>query len=156
MSTFNNDIDSNMDKDSILLKFGGAYIADENTFKMGIDRRITTKIAERFKDKIVLETCTGGGFTTIALAESATKVITLEINGNNQNQAIHNVNKAGLTENVEFILGNCLNEELLLRISKVDAAFLDPDWGDGMRGHVYKFIHSNTNPPADQLLQIQS
>jgi predicted methyltransferase len=46
---------------------------------MGIDLRFTTQIAARFRDRQVLETCTGGGFTTIALANAAAHVITESI-----------------------------------------------------------------------------
>ena len=56
-----------MKLEKIYIKFGDNYLADENTFMMGIDFRITSKIAERFKNRTVLETCTGAGFTTISV-----------------------------------------------------------------------------------------
>jgi hypothetical protein len=34
----------------------------------------------------------------------------------------------------------------------VDAAFCDPDWAETGPGHVFKFLDSNTRPPADRLL----
>ena len=60
--------------------------------------------------------------------------------------------KAGLVNNVEFILGDCLNSIVLAGVVNVNAAFLDPDWNDVGKNHVYKFIDSNTRPPADILL----
>ena len=143
-----------MNPEQVLRKFGDYYTADESTFKMGIDRRITSNIKERFRGKTVLETCTGGGFTTIALAETAEKVISIEINKNNQDQAIHNVKKAGLRDSVLFVLGDCLNEKILSSLENIDAAFLDPDWADTGSDHIYKFRNSNTEPPADKLLDL--
>jgi len=141
-----------INKNSVFLKFGDYYTVNSNTFKMGIDRRITKKIAERFKGKKVLETCTGGGFTTISLAETAEKVITIEITKKNRDQAMQNVEKAGFIEKVEFILDDCRNDKLLNEVANVDAAFLDPDWDDKGGNHIYKFIGSNTRPPSDELL----
>ena len=142
-----------MKKVEISKKFGDGFAADERTFKMGIDRRITARIAGRFRGRRVLETCTGGGFSTMALAREARHVTTIEIDGNNQDLARQNVARAGLLRKVEFILGDALDERLLLGIPGIDAAFLDPDWADAGPGHVYRFRNSNTRPPADRLLE---
>jgi protein-L-isoaspartate O-methyltransferase len=61
---------------------------------MGIDHRLASHIAERFDNVTVLETCTGAGFTTIALARVAKHVLTVEINPAHQDQARHNVTLA--------------------------------------------------------------
>ncbi len=142
----------NINPNDIREKFGDDYTADENTFIMGIDIRFTTHFAERFKDLTVLETCTGAGFTTISLAKKAKHVFTVEINKSNQEKAISNIQKAGLSSNVSFIYGNILDSDNLNKLSKIDAAFLDPDWAVTSPDHVYRFIRSNTQPPADVLL----
>jgi SAM-dependent methyltransferase len=142
-----------MEENDIVRKFGDCYVADERTFKMGIHWRITARIAGRFRGRHVLETCSGGGFTTIALARAARRVTTIEIDGRNQEQAGRNVARAGLARKVDFILGDALNEELLRSLAGIDAAFLDPDWADGEPGHIYRFRGSNTRPPADRLLK---
>jgi 16S rRNA G966 N2-methylase RsmD len=141
-----------MKPNAIREKFGDDYTADEWTFKMGIDQRFTAHFAERFRDQNVLETCTGAGFTTISLAKTAKHVYTVEINKSHQEQAIRNVKKAGLLSHVSFIHGNILDPELLDNLPPVDSAFIDPDWADTGPDHVYRFIHSNTQPPADRLL----
>jgi len=141
-----------MNPNAIREKFGGDYIADERTFKMGIDQRFTAHFAERFRDHNVLETCTGAGFTTISLAKTAKHVYTVEINKSHQEQAIRNVEKAGLLSHVSFIHGNILDQVLLDNLPTVDSAFIDPDWAETGPDHVYRFIHSNTQPPADTLL----
>jgi SAM-dependent methyltransferase len=142
-----------MDAQEIIGKFGGEFVADERTFKMGIHWRITARIAERFRGRRVLETCTGGGFSTISLAREARRVITIEIDKNNQDQARQNVAKAGLTAKVDFILGDSLDRKVLGSIADIHAAFLDPDWADTGTDHIYRFRNSNTKPPADLLLE---
>ncbi|MCK5099890.1 MAG: methyltransferase domain-containing protein [Desulfobacteraceae bacterium] len=141
-----------MDSDVIFKKFGAEYIADERTFTMGINQHFTFHFAERFKGLIVLETCTGGGFTTLALARVAKHVFTVEIDQSHQKQAISNIKKAGLSKNVSFIHGSITDQNLLDNLPSVDAAFLDPDWAVTGPNHVYRFIKSNTQPPADTLL----
>lgn len=141
-----------LNPDLIREKFGDDYIADEHTFIMGIDQRFTAHFAERFRDLNVLETCTGAGFTTISLARTAKSVITVEINKSIQEQAIYNVEKARLSDSVSFIHGSILDPELLNNLPSVDAAFIDPDWASTGPDHVYRFIGSNTQPPADTVL----
>lgn len=143
-----------MKKNDILEKFGGNYQADDNILKMGIDHRITHEIAKRFTHLDVLETCTGGGFTTIALAKEARSVITIEINKSIQDKAKKNVQSTGLMNKVTFICGDALDRTLLASLPPIDAAFLDPDWADTSDNHNYTFMNSNTKPPVDILLSI--
>ncbi len=141
-----------MNPDQIREKFGDDYIADERTFVMGIEQRFTAHFAERFRGLDVLETCTGGGFTTISLARTARHVFTVEIDKSIQKQAIDNVEKAGLSTHVSFIHGSILDQALLDNLPPVDAAFIDPDWGVTGPNHVCRFPHSNTQPLADTVL----
>ena len=141
-----------MNAQSIRDKFGKDFVADDHTFKLGIDQRFTKHIAHRFRRRNVLETCTGAGFTTIALARVATSVTTVEINPSHLEQARQNLIIAGFTDNVTFILGDILDEGKLKKLPPVDSAFIDPDWADTEPDHEYKFINSNTRPPADVLL----
>ncbi|MCK5020760.1 MAG: hypothetical protein KAS32_27310 [Candidatus Peribacteraceae bacterium] len=141
-----------MNLNEIQKKFGGDYIADERTFIMGIDQRFTAHFAKRFRGLNVLETCTGAGFTTLSLARTAKHVFTVEIDQSHQEQAISNVEKAGLLTHVSFIHGSILDQSLLDNLSSVNAAFIDPDWADTQPDHQYRFMNSNTLPPADALL----
>jgi len=117
-----------MDPGAIRAKFGQNYAASERTFVMGIDRRLTAKIAERFRNRLVLETCTGGGFTTIALARVAAHVITVEIDPAHQTQARRNLATAGLLDRVTFVLADVMDDRTWDGLPRVDAALLDPDW----------------------------
>jgi 16S rRNA G966 N2-methylase RsmD len=141
-----------MNRNEIRKKFGGDYIANEQTFNLGSDHRFTYHFAERFEGMQVLETCTGAGFTTIPLARRVKYVYTVEIDLNHQKQAIANVEIAGLQSHVSFIHGDILDETILTNIPLVDGAFLDPDWVVAGPDHVYRFKNSNTQPPADVLL----
>jgi len=137
----------------IRAKFGGDYAADELTFKMGICLSFATHMAERFRGRRVLETCTGAGFMTMALARAAARVSTVEIEPAHQAQARLNVEKAGLLDRVDFISGDIMDDDLGKRLPPADAAFCDPDWAETGPGHVFKFLDSNTRPPADRLLR---
>ncbi len=142
-----------LNPNAIREKFGDDYLADERTFIMGIDQRITRHFAERFAGLNVLETCTGAGFSTIALARTAQHVITVEIDESIRKKAISNVKKAGLSAKVTFLLGSILEAKTLKKIPKVDAAFIDPDWAVTGPDHIYRFQQSNTQPPADLVLR---
>ena len=142
-----------MNSEAVREKFGDNLVADDHTYKMGIDHRFTKHISERFRNREILETCTGAGFTTISLAYVASHVTTVEINLSHQMQARENVERVGFSDRVTFIQGDVLNDEILNGLPPVDAAFLDPDWADNETDHKYKFIHSNTRPPADILFE---
>jgi len=139
-------------KKDIIAKFGDAYQADERTFMMGMDSRITGHIARRFEGRRVLETCTGAGFTTIALARVAERVTSIEIDPVHQQQAYNNLARAGLSDRVSLLLGDVLDENILRKVEAVDAAFLDPDWALTGENHQFRFRRSNTCPPMDRLL----
>lgn len=141
-----------MSSDAIRAKFGMDYVVSERTFIMGIDRRFATKLAERFRNRRTLETCTGGGFTTIALARSAAHVFSVEIDPTHQAQAKQNLSTVGLLDRVTFVLGDILLDDTWHVLPEIDAAFLDPDWAVTGPQHVHRFRRSSTRPPADVLL----
>lgn len=136
----------------IRAKFGDDYVATERTYRLGIDVRLTTSIAGRFSGLRVLETCTGAGFTTIALAKVAAHVTSIEIDPEHQSQARRNINHAGLADKVTFVVGDALSPALMRLVSMADSAFLDPDWAVTGPRHRYLFRQSNMRPPADVLL----
>jgi hypothetical protein len=142
-----------VDPERVRAKFGGDYVANTQAYTMGIDRRFAKHMAVRFTGRRMLETCTGAGFTTIALAREAAQVVTIEINPMYQAQARQNVEKAGLISQVTFVLGDVLDEGTLDACPELDAAFLDPDWAASGPSHVYRFRRSNTQPPSDVLLE---
>jgi SAM-dependent methyltransferase len=142
-----------MDPARVRAKFGMDYLANERTFRMGIDQRFTREIAERFHRRRVLETCTGGGFTTIALARVAARVFTVEIDPAHHQQAKENLATARLSDRVTPVLADIMDEETWKLLPGIDAALLDPDWAVTGPDHVHHFRRSSTRPPADALLE---
>lgn len=142
-----------MDRSDVRAKFGDDYEATERTFTLGIDRRFTQHMASRFRGRRVLETCSGGGFTTLALAREAEYVVSVDIDPEHLSHARQNVDRAGLLDRVTFVCGDALREGILDGYPPIDAAFLDPDWAVTGPDHVYRFRSSNTRPPADVLLE---
>ena len=142
-----------MDSRAIRAKFGPGFVATQRTYTMGIDRRFAARIAERFRGRQVLETCTGGGFTTIALARVAAHVTTVEIDVEHQAQARHNAAVAGVLDRVTFVSGDVMSDETWARLPNVNAAFLDPDWAVTGPGLIHHFRRSAMQPPADALLE---
>ena len=143
-----------VDQNKIYDKFGKNYVADDMTFLMGIDVRFTEHFAVRVQNMVVLETCTGGGFSTISLARHAKHVYTVEIDKTRVDEAKKNAQIAGVSKNITFINGDILSEKTQALLPKIDAAFLDPDWAVTGPNHHYKFINSNTCPPSDKLLNL--
>jgi 16S rRNA G966 N2-methylase RsmD len=142
-----------MERQIIIEKFGSPFVADELSFKMGIDKRFSDHLASRYRNLIVLETCSGGGFSSISLAKYAKHVYSFDINKSRIEAAKENSIIAGVNSKITFIHDDIYNgikqSELMKRI---EASFIDPDWADSNINHVYKFIGSNTKPPSDHLL----
>ena len=141
-----------MDRDAIRTKFGADYSATERTFRMGLDVRFANHLADRFKGKIVLETCAGGGFTTIALARKAEHVFSVEIDAERLMEAKRNAATAGVRGNITFIRADIFDVDIGSLDRQVDAAFVDPDWADTVVDHVYRFVDSTTLPHSDWIL----
>lgn len=143
-----------MDKEKIIEKFGNNYTADSYSYIMGIDVRFADHLAKRFKDRLVLETCSGAGFTTISLAKYAKHVYSIEIDSSRIETAKKNSHIAGFEKKITFINGDVTTKKILDLIPKIDAAFIDPDWAVTGDNHIYRFLNSNTEPPSDMLLNL--
>lgn len=145
-----------MDKEKILKKFGKEYQVDEDTFIMGVHYLLGEHIAQRFNGfNVVLDTCCGAGFMSIALAKYVNQVIAVDVNSKHLVQAENNAKIAGLSSKIKFILGDILNKETLNKIPEIDGAFLDPDWampGNLKTTHTPKL--SNMQPPANKLFSV--
>jgi len=143
-----------MDKEKIINKFGENYYADDYSFIMGIDVRFADHLAQRFINQIVMETCSGAGFTTIALARYAKHVYSVEVDGFRLELAKKNSQIAGLDNKISFINGDITTTKTLELLPNIDSAFIDPDWAISGVNHVFRFVNSNTQPPSDKLLEL--
>ena len=142
-----------MEREAIRAKFGADYYANDLTYRMGLDVRFATHIADRFKGKVVLETCTGGGFTTIALARKAAHVFSVEIDKERHREAKRNAAIAEVGDNITFIRSDIFDLKIDSLAKRIDAALIDPDWADTGSDHAYTFIDSTTRPPSDWILE---
>ncbi len=141
-----------MDRAAIIAKFGGDYRATDLSYKMGIDHRFADHLASHFVRRVVLETCTGAGFTTIALARYAEHVFTVEIDARRMEEARYNVSLAGVARKVTFIRDDVFRLRLESLSPRIDSSFMDPDWADADGHHACRFRGSTTRPPSDELL----
>ena len=143
-----------MDKEKIFKKFGKKdYQVDNETFVMGIHYLLGDHIAHRFKGyNLVLDACCGAGFMSITLAKYVNQVVAVELKPEYVALAENNTQIAGVHSKVKFIGGDILKEDILNKIPKIDAAFLDPDWakvGDSKTTHTSKL--SDMQPAAEKL-----
>jgi SAM-dependent methyltransferase len=123
---------------------GPGYRAPGKSLLYAISPRLGRHLAERFRDNVVLECCTGAGFLTIELAKTARHVVTVETEDSYLRAAQYNMRLAGV-KNVTFIHGDVLDPQTLSKIPKLDAAILDPVWGD---------TPGEMCPPPDRLIPI--
>jgi hypothetical protein len=143
-----------MDRESIKAKFGADYEASDLTYRVGLDVRFANHIADRFAGRVVLETCTGGGFTSISLARKAAHVFSVEIDSEVQKEAKRNAAIAGVAEKITFIRSDIFDINIDRLPQRINAAIIDPDCTDN--GHMRSFQDSTTRPPSDWILEYLS
>jgi len=76
----------------------------------------------------------------------------VEIDPGRQLEARRNARIAAVSDKVTFIRSDIFDLDVGSLDNKINAAFVDPDWDDDQRDHVYRFIDSTTRPPSDWIL----
>jgi 16S rRNA G966 N2-methylase RsmD len=143
-----------MKKNDIIEKFGSPLIVNDDTYILGIDVKLSDHLAYRFKDKIVIESCAGGGLTTINLAKYAQHVYTFEIDKNRCMDVKKNCRKMGIDNRVTIFNQSVYEINRMEIKDKINAAFLDPDWNNRIENYKYQFKNSMTQPASDELLKM--
>lgn len=123
--------------------------------KEQIAHTIANKIAEKGYYSVV-DACGGAGGNTIAFALFGLNVACVELNEDNLEDAIHNSEIYGTTENVYFHQGDILEFNC-----SVDAGldpnstffFCSPEWGGPEYKNNAVFDLENLNPPLSTLLE---
>lgn len=121
------------------------YLIPGNTLLYAISPRLGHHFAKRLAKKTVLECCTGAGFLTIELSKVASHVYTIEKDAKSSKAAQHNISLSGRKEHVTFICGDVFDEKTFSAVPKVEAAILDPVWGESI---------SNMSPPLKELIHL--
>jgi 16S rRNA G966 N2-methylase RsmD len=102
---------------------------------------------------MVLETCTGGGFTTLSLAKYADHVFTFEIDKKRMEDAKKNCKKANVYNKISYFNMDIHEINGMDIRNVINAAFLDPDWNNAEKDYIYRFRNSMTVPKSDILLR---
>lgn len=145
-----------MKEDSVIEKFGLPYFVTPTTFKMGTHHIFAESIASRFAGcKKVLDACVGAGFNAIPIARVVGTVVAVDNNKEHLSLAKQNAELAKIG-NIDFILGDIMDETIFEKIGNIDGAYLDPEWVkggcvDNCNEHSSSLSHME--PPADMLFK---
>lgn len=115
--------------------------------------------AERMKEVVgdipVLEVCTGIGATTFVLARNFSKVYAVDLDPKRLQMCADNIDKLGLSDTVELINGDILDDKVLQRLSgqNIGAVYTDVNFttGDDWQDHTTDI--SETGPNTIELYQ---
>ncbi|MBN8549428.1 MAG: RsmD family RNA methyltransferase [Deltaproteobacteria bacterium] len=99
----------------------------------------------------VIDAFCGVGGSAIGLARAGKKVISIDSNAERIEMAKYNATLFGVSEQIEFMVGNSLK---LLPTLHADAIFLDPPWGGPDYSKQRKFYFKDFAPNGRELLEI--
>lgn len=88
--------------------------------------KVAAHTAERCRCDIIVDAFCGSGGNAIQFAMTCCKVIAIDIDPKKIEMAKHNANVYGVSDRIEFIVGNYLH---LADSLKADVVFLSPPWG---------------------------
>lgn len=110
-------------------------------------------LARRLRCDLLVELCSGIGGTTVCLAETCDCVLAIERDPARVEHARANLVARGLTDRVQLICGDVLDEALLAGLPRPDAVFADPEWepaGRPLDDHARDI--GETQPPIPELV----
>lgn len=82
--------------------------------------------ARRLQCSVIADLCSGVGFQSFAFAKYCTKVYAVENDKEKVDRARKNAKVLGI-QNIEFIQGNVLSDDVIHRLKNVDIVFCDPE-----------------------------
>ncbi|AKB84637.1 methyltransferase domain-containing protein [Methanococcoides methylutens] len=106
-------------------KFDNRIKADNDGLRFATPEVVASYRAKRLKCQTIADISCGIGGQTIFFAKECEKVYAIEINPEKIEFAKKNCERYGL-DNVEFICGDALSEEVLEQVPKIDILFSDP------------------------------
>ena len=133
-------------------KFSKEILYDEDAYYMSSPEFVVEYLADLIKDyKTAIEVCSAIGIAVCVLAKKIDRVYGIEIDPKRIEMANYNAKLYGVSEKVEFILGDALDVNLLKKI-KASVAILDPDWSvDKNNPKIHSSSLSSTTPNAVEL-----
>ncbi len=123
---------------------------EEGLFSLA-PQKVALEIAQNTPGSTVVDAFCGVGGSAIGFAISGKNVIAIDSDAARSEMAKYNADIFGVSSNIEFIEGNCLE---ILPTLKPDSIFLDPPWGGTDYGKHKHFTFSNFEPHGINLLEI--
>nr|XP_022900119.1 uncharacterized protein LOC111413393 [Onthophagus taurus] len=111
---------------SLFHKFDEGIKLDEESWYSVTPEQIARHTAQRLKCDIIIDAFCGAGGNAIQFALTCNKVIAIDIDSNKIELARNNAEIYGVSNKIEFIVGNFLD---LAAGLKGDVVFLSPPWG---------------------------
>lgn len=106
-------------------KFDNRIKADDDGLRFATPEVVASYRAKRLKCRTIADISCGIGGQTIFFAKECEKVYAIEIDPQKIEYAEKNCKRYGL-DNVEFICGDALSEEVIEQVPKIDILFSDP------------------------------
>jgi trimethylguanosine synthase len=134
-------------------KFSKTIQGDDDALFMSVQEVAALHVAERLKKyQTCVELCTAVGAMAINIARYIPHVIGVDLDPQRIEDAKKNAKIYGVSDKVEFIVGDVLDEELLNSI-KADVAILDPDWStEGSEKSMHTIDIDSMQPSMRQMI----
>lgn len=150
--------------DKTLMKYWSKRFSLFSLFDLGIklDReswfsvtpeKIAVYTASRCECDVIVDAFCGAGGNTIQFAKTCRKVIAIDIDPVKIEMAKHNASVYGVSDKIEFIVGNFID---LAETLIADVVFLSPPWGgpEYLKNDVYDIEDFLKPVPASELLAL--
>ncbi|CAG9770698.1 unnamed protein product [Ceutorhynchus assimilis] len=111
---------------SLFSKFDEGIKLDEESWYSVTPEIIAKHAAQRCSCDLIVDAFCGAGGNAIQFAQTCNKVIAIDIDPKKIQLAKNNAEVYGVTDKIEFIIGDFFN---LAQSLKADAVFLSPPWG---------------------------
>jgi len=136
-------------------KFSKNINSDSEAFYMSCPEVVAKHIANKLSQfKTCVELCCAVGMLSIQLAKKMKKVYAIDIDKQRIEHAKNNAKLYGVTDKINFIIGDVLDYNLLKSVS-AEVAILDPDWSqEGSEKHNHVKSIEKTQPDLRKMFTL--
>ncbi|XP_013192782.2 uncharacterized protein LOC106136700 [Amyelois transitella] len=137
---------------SLFYRFDEGIKLDRESWFSVTPENVAAHIADKCAYDVVLDAFCGAGGNTIQFAATCKKVIAIDIDPAKIEMARHNASVYGVSDNIEFIVGDFFQ---LAPTLEADMVFLSPPWGGPKYSENYEYdIETMLEPkPASKLME---